>query len=158
MTQRVVTSPNFVTFLYIATGVGGAVLFHSNNSLLVYIGLFLIFSRTVFDAWDGRLARLLNKTSVKGAILDPYAGYLCDNAFRTSIIFYAINQNPEYYILFPIAVFIVLFPNIRLVAHASFGETNNRMERANNQPSVATRKIEPRGVIKLITRLYQGIV
>jgi len=119
VTQKFITRPNFVTLLYIFTGVLGSFLLNLDSKVGVCVGIFLVFNKGVFDWWDGRLARLLNKVSNKGGILDPYGARVCDGAFRISVLYYALVNNMDWMFLYPLAVFLVLVPNVRFYAKAT---------------------------------------
>jgi hypothetical protein len=109
ITQKIIKSPNFVTVLYILTGVVGAflVIFNPQNCFF-YLGLFMIFTKGTFDWADGALARRLNKTSFLGHALDEYGANICDAAFRMAFVFYTMNYYPEYMLLFPLFAFVLL--------------------------------------------------
>jgi len=109
ITQKIIKSSNFVTVLYILTGVVGAflVIFNPQNCLF-YLGLFMIFTKGTFDWADGALARRLNKTSFLGHALDEYGANICDAAFRIAFVFYTMNYYPEHMLLFPLFAFVLL--------------------------------------------------
>ncbi len=115
LTQKVIKSPNFITFLYILTGVVGAflIIFSSQNSFF-YIGLFMIFTKGTFDWADGALARRLNKTSFLGHALDVYGANICDAAFRMAFVFYTMNYYSEYMPLFPLFAFVLLITKFNM--------------------------------------------
>lgn len=109
ITQKIIKSPNFVTVLYILTGVFGAFLvIFSPHNYFFYLGLFMIFTKGTFDWADGALARRLNKTSFLGHALDIYGANICDAAFKMAFVFYTMNYYSEYILLFPLFAFILL--------------------------------------------------
>lgn len=109
ITQKIIKSPNFVTVLYILTGVLGAFLvILSPHNCFFYLGLFMIFTKGTFDWADGALARRLNKTSFLGHALDVYGANICDAAFKMAFVFYTTNYYPEYIIFFPLFAFVIL--------------------------------------------------
>ena len=109
LTQKIIKSPNFVTVLYILTGVLGAFLvILSPNNYFFYLGLFMIFTKGTFDWADGALARRLNKTSFLGHALDVYGANMCDAAFRVAFVFYTMNYYPDFMFLFPLVAFVLL--------------------------------------------------
>jgi phosphatidylglycerophosphate synthase len=122
-TQTFIRTPNFVTGLYILSGVFGAFLLNADNEWLVLFGVFLVFNKGIFDWWDGALARLLERSSSKGAIFDPYGARICDYAFRLAIIFYALADREDLISFYPAAVFFILVPNIRFYAKATGHQT-----------------------------------
>lgn len=109
LTQKIIKSPNIITFFYILTGVVGAFLISfSQNNFIFYLGLFMVFTKGTFDWADGALARRLNKTSFLGHALDEYGAKICDAAFRVVFVFYTMNYYPEYMLLFPLFAFVLL--------------------------------------------------
>ena len=109
ITQKIIKSPNFVTVLYILTGVFGAFLvIFSPHNCFFYLGLFMIFTKGTFDWADGALARRLNKTSFLGHALDVYGAHICDAAFKMAFVFYSMNYYPEYILLFSLFAFVLL--------------------------------------------------
>jgi len=114
LTQKIIKSPNFITFLYALTGVIGAFLLHSSQEALFYIGIFMIFTKGTFDWADGSLARRLNKTSFLGHALDTYGAHVSDAAFRVAFIYYTLGYFPELMFLFPILAFTLLVTDFRL--------------------------------------------
>jgi hypothetical protein len=109
ITQKIIKSPNFVTILYILTGVFGAFLvILSPQNYFFYLGLFMIFTKGTFDWADGALARRLSKTSFLGHALDVYGANICDAAFKMAFVFYTVNYYPDYMFLFPLLAFILL--------------------------------------------------
>lgn len=115
ITQKIIKSPNFVTVLYILTGVVGAFLvIFSPHNCFFYLGLFMIFTKGTFDWADGALARRLNKTSFLGHALDVYGASICDAAFRVVFVFYTMNYYPEYMLLFPLFAFVLLITKFNI--------------------------------------------
>jgi phosphatidylglycerophosphate synthase len=114
ITQKIIKSPNFITFLYALTGVMGAFLLHSSQETLFYIGIFMVFTKGTFDWADGPLARRLNKTSFIGHSLDTYGAHVGDAAFRVAFVYYMLGHFPELMFLFPILAFILLVTDFRL--------------------------------------------
>ena len=114
LTQKIIKSPNFITFLYAITGVMGAFLLLNPQDELFYIGIFMVFTKGTFDWADGSLARRLNKTSFLGFALDEYGAYLSDAAFRVAFIYYTLGYFPELMYLFPIIAFILLITKFSL--------------------------------------------
>jgi len=107
-TQKIIKSPNFVTFLYMIVGVIGAFLLNSKDVDLFFLGVFMVFTKGTFDWADGPLARRLNKTSFLGHALDVYGAYITDMAFRISFVYYALGHYPDLMFLFPMIAFVLL--------------------------------------------------
>jgi hypothetical protein len=114
ITQKIIKSPNFITFLYALTGVIGSFLLLSSQETMFYIGIFMVFTKGTFDWADGPLARRLNKTSFIGHALDEYGAYVSDAAFRLAFIYYTLRYFPELMYLFPVAAFILLITRFNL--------------------------------------------
>jgi hypothetical protein len=120
VTQSLIKSPNFITFLYAITGVTGALLINFDQNFIFYLGVFMVFTKGTFDWADGPLARRLNRTSFLGHALDCYGAYICDISFRLSFIYYAIKNNPEFMAIFPLLAFILMAPDIRLFTDVQY--------------------------------------
>jgi hypothetical protein len=120
ITQSTIKSPNFVTFLYMLTGVIGAFLLNSSQEILFYIGTFMVFTKGTFDWADGPLARRLNKTSFLGHALDCYGAYISDIAFRVAFVYYSLINNPDFMGMFPVFVFILMAPDLRLFTDVQY--------------------------------------
>ena len=116
ISQKIIKSPNFITFLYALTGVTGAFLLNSSHEILFYVGIFMVFTKGTFDWADGPLARRLNKTSFLGHALDEYGAYVSDAAFRLAFIYYTFGYFPELMYLFPIVAFTLLVNKLNLFA------------------------------------------
>jgi len=114
MTQKIIKSPNFITILYILTGVVGAFLLHSSQEMIFYIGIFMVFTKGTFDWADGPLARRLNKTSFLGHALDTYGAHVGDAAFRVAFVYYTLGHFPDFMFLFPMLAFLLLVTDFRL--------------------------------------------
>lgn len=156
ITQKIIKSPNFVTVLYILTGVVGAFLvIFSPHNCFFYLGLFMIFTKGTFDWADGALARRLNKTSFLGHALDVYGANICDAAFKIAFIFYTINYYPEYIILFPLFAFVLLitkfntFSDLLYYKYIRDDHTINDKKKNNFEEDLRQGK-----KMKKITKLY----
>jgi len=115
-TQKFIKSPNFITLLYLLTGVIGAFLLNSSHNELCYIGIFMVFTKGTFDWSDGPLARRLNKTSFLGHAFDTYGALVNDYAFRVAFVYYTLGYYPDLIFLFPLIVFIFLITKFSLFA------------------------------------------
>lgn len=107
LTQKIIKSPNFITFLYILTGLLGSFLINISSEFWFYIGVFLIFTKGTFDWADGPLARRLNKSSFLGYALDTYGAHVIDVFFRVSFVFYTLSYYPKLLFLMPLISFII---------------------------------------------------
>jgi hypothetical protein len=119
-TQKIIKSPNFITFMYILTGLIGAFLLNASQEWLFYVGVFMFFTKGTFDWADGPLARRLNKTSFLGHALDCYGAYINDLAFRVAFVYYALVKNPDFTFLLPFCIFLLLIPDFRLFTDVQY--------------------------------------
>lgn len=71
--KKIKLTPNFVTFLSMMFGILAGHLFYYNISILDFIGIFLLIISEALDSADGQLARMTNKFSKVGRILDGVA-------------------------------------------------------------------------------------
>jgi len=137
LTQKIIKSPNLITLLYMVTGVIGAFLINSSQVTLVYIGIFMIFTKGTFDWADGPLARRLNKTSFIGHALDSYGAYISDIAFRISFVYFTLSYFPKFMFLFPAVSLILLATDFRIFANSLYIGTN-----LNNEATVRSTEFE----------------
>jgi phosphatidylserine synthase len=79
--QSVKVGPNLVTILSLLCGVSSGILFARGNSTDALLGAVLLQCMIVFDCADGQLARITNRSSRFGRIIDTFA----DLATHTSI-------------------------------------------------------------------------
>jgi phosphatidylglycerophosphate synthase len=160
LTQKIIKSPNLITFFYILTGVVGAFFIgFSPPNFIFYLGLFMVFTKGTFDWADGALARRLNKTSFLGHALDVYGASTCDAAFRVAFVFYTINYYPKYMSLFPVIVFVLLIIKFHLFSDVLYFRNktknhleNNKIIRNNNFQKDLENSKKFKGIDKLYYR------
>lgn len=70
--QRTAILPSTITKIYILFGFISSLLLAIPDQKANYIAIFMIFSKGILDWTDGHLARLKNKTSLTGHVLDIY--------------------------------------------------------------------------------------
>lgn len=101
-------TPNFVTSVYIFLGFLSGVFLASNNDTLILISLFLLVFKNVIDWSDGLLARIKNKSSNLGDILDRWGSTVGYNSFIFGFGFYLYNDgnNNEIFLLL---IFSIIF-------------------------------------------------
>lgn len=81
-------TPNMVSFMSMIFGVlGGMLIYHSMD---ISASIFIIFA-SVLDSSDGQLARMINRTSVYGRIIDGLVGYIMFASIYLAIFF----RNPK---------------------------------------------------------------
>lgn len=98
---------NFVSFLYIFSGLLGGALLVMPNKTLNIIALLIFFFRGIFDWSDGHLARKTNSISFYGHIIDEYGGLIGSLGFSVGLgffVFHLLNN-----ILFVYFAFALLF-------------------------------------------------
>jgi hypothetical protein len=114
LTQKIIKNPNTITLMYIFSGLIGAILLNSTD-VVKFIGIWLIFSKGVFDWADGTLAKYNNKKSFLGHVLAVYGGILSDVAFRAAFIYYTLSHYQlDLLFLFPVFMFILMMTDFRL--------------------------------------------
>jgi phosphatidylglycerophosphate synthase len=120
ITQNIIKSPNFITFLYALTGVIGPFLLCSSQQAWFYTGALMVFTKGTFDWADGPLARRLNKSSFVGGVLDSYGAYVSDVAFRLVFIYYTLGYFSELMFLFPVFSFMLVVTDFRLFTDSQY--------------------------------------
>ena len=126
-TQKIIKSPNFITFLYALTGVVGSFLLLSSQEALFYIGIFMVFTKGTFDWADGPLARRLNKASFLGHAFDTYGAHVSDTAFRVAFIYYTLGYFSGLMFLFPILAFILMVTDFKLYSDCQYLNTEKEI-------------------------------
>ena len=137
LTQNIIKSPNFITLLYVITGVSGAFLLNNSQDNFFYLGLFMIFTKGTFDWADGPLARRLDKTSFIGHALDSYGAHLSDAAFRVAFLYFTIGYFSDLEYLLPILTFIILVTNFRLFSDFQYLKLNKENAKKNSRDEKA---------------------
>lgn len=93
--QNSAVSPNQITKLYILWGVLAGFMIVIGTPTTLGVGIFMVFSKGVLDWTDGHIARLQNKTSLTGHILDLYGARVNSLIFVTSLGFYQYTLHGE---------------------------------------------------------------
>ena len=88
-------TPNQITKLYMLWGVLAGLLIAIGTSHTLSVGIFMVFSKGVLDWTDGHIARLKNKTSLTGHILDVYGARVNSLMFVTCLGFYQYTLHDE---------------------------------------------------------------
>jgi hypothetical protein len=99
--------PNTVTMVYISCGIVGGVLLAIPMKITIYLSIFIFFSKGILDWSDGHLARITNRVSLKGGILDDYGAHVNSLGFWAGLGFYSANITDSiiFYYLIPILLF-----------------------------------------------------
>lgn len=91
-------TPNQVTIAGFLIGMAGVVLLFSKNPFVLFVaGLFLILQH-VFDCVDGLLARLTDKKSKVGALLDEFLDRIFDTSIYLAATFIAFRETGLWYV------------------------------------------------------------
>lgn len=97
---RLGVSANTTTLLYLLFGFLGCLLIAVGSVPLLYLGILLVFVKSVFDWADGPIARWEKQESLKGHILDLYGArfnYLC---FVSSLGLYSYRSTDDVFFLY----------------------------------------------------------
>ncbi len=101
-------TPNYITLFYAFLGLIGGIFIGSAQGDLIIIGAIIFFFKSAIDWSDGLLARLTNKTSALGSLLDDWAGYIGFYSFIIGFSFYLFNTTGELHYIYAIFVILVL--------------------------------------------------
>ena len=88
-------TPNQITKAYILWGMLAGFLIAIGTPYTLGAGIFMVFSKGVLDWSDGHIARLQNKTSLTGHILDIYGARVNSLIFVTCLGFYQYTLHGE---------------------------------------------------------------
>ena len=105
--QNSFVTANSLTILYAFLGLLSGILLATGNENLILIGLLIIFFKGSIDWSDGLLARLSNKTSLLGSLLDEWAGLIASYSFIIGYGFYLYNKTNEIYFIVLLIMIIV---------------------------------------------------
>lgn len=92
MLQYTHIHPNYITLVYIMSGLYAGILLSCPNKTLNAISLLIFFFRGVFDWADGHLARLKGFTSSLGAKLDYLGGTIGTISLYTGLGVYIFRN------------------------------------------------------------------
>ena len=101
-------SPNFITSIYIILSLSVLFLLSSNNEILILISVILLFNKNILDWADGLLARLKNKTSNLGFLLDNWASLISSYSYLLGLSIYIYNKDNEIIFLASGVIIILL--------------------------------------------------
>jgi phosphatidylglycerophosphate synthase len=106
--QNTKVKPNHLTFLYILFALVGGLLMASSVDILILISAILFFTRGSFDWADGYLARIKNKTTNSGRLLDIWGAKVGSISLVFGVGFYLYNKESEYIYLILLILFMFL--------------------------------------------------
>ena len=101
-------SPNQVTLVYAISGLLGGVLLSLNNDTLVIIACLIFYFKGTFDWTDGLLARIKNKTSSFGHILDAWGSNVGYIFFVSGFSIYCFNITNNNIYIFILVFFLII--------------------------------------------------
>ena len=101
-------SPNQVTLVYALSGLLGGVLLSLNNDTLVIIACLIFYFKGTFDWTDGLLARIKNKTSSFGHILDAWGSNVGYIFFVSGFSIYCFNITNNNIYIFILVFFLII--------------------------------------------------
>lgn len=94
--KKIGMTPNAVTILSIFIGVIAGHLFYYNNLMINMIGILMLISAEALDSADGQLARMTDKKSMYGRILDGFGGNLWFISIYIHLCFRLIESGSSY--------------------------------------------------------------
>ena len=97
--KRLGITPNAITVFSIFVGVLAGHLFYYNNLNINIVGILLLIWAEALDSTDGQLARMTDKKSMYGRILDGFGGNLWFISIYLHICFRLINSGDSYSII-----------------------------------------------------------
>lgn len=97
---RIGVSANFTTLLYILIGFLGCLIIAFGSTSLLYLGLLLVFVKSVFDWADGPVARWSKQESLKGHLLDLYGARFNSLCFVSSLGLYSYQSTDNVFFLY----------------------------------------------------------
>ena len=143
--QNTKVAPNHLTLIYALSGVVGGILLALPSDTSVFLGLLVFFLKGVLDWSDGLLARLTNRCSAEGAVLDPWGALVNSFGFLIGIGFFIFNNtNDITYIYLLVFILAVRCTDLRRYTYNEFmfklvGNGSSVIERVKyNAPKVLT--------------------
>ncbi|MDT3695870.1 MAG: CDP-alcohol phosphatidyltransferase family protein [Ignavibacterium sp.] len=94
--KKIGMTPNAVTILSIFIGVIAGHLFYYNNLMINMIGILMLISAEALDSADGQLARMTDRKSMYGRILDGFGGNLWFISIYIHLCFRLIESGSSY--------------------------------------------------------------
>ena len=109
---RLGVSANFTTLLYILLGFIGCLIIAWGSTPILYFGIFLVFTKSVFDWADGPIARWTKQESLKGHILDLYGANFNTICFISSLGLYSYQSTDNTFFLYVVIGYCFVCSNI----------------------------------------------
>ena len=111
-------SPNIITMLYILSGFAAGIFLAIPTKFTIYLALIIFFSKGILDWSDGHYARVTNRTSITGHVLDVFGAEVNDLCLQIGLGFY-IAYKADILLLYYIIPIIPLFSALNLQNYAS---------------------------------------
>ncbi len=154
--------PNTVTLIYALCGILGGVLLSIPNNLTILLAIFIFFSKGILDWIDGPLARMTNRESINGEVLDPWGALIGSLGFQVGLGFYvAMHSGDIIYFYLVVIILALRAGNIRSFTYQHFaGELINgsRENKAGLKPKIYENTLQHKqGTDKVLARLMNFI-
>lgn len=158
--QHTKVSPNLLTFLYAMLGPFSIALVFIDSHLAYNLVMFnFVFMKAFLDWSDGTLARITNKCSQTGAVLDVWGAHVNSVSFHACIGIFLFNQSAN--LIFLILVIYLIYIRIidlKQFSHAFIGRvvdgSNEEKGKENNiraKKSVIQSKSALARIYKILT-------
>jgi len=120
--SRTKIKPNTVTLVYALCGILGGVLLAIPSTLTITAAVVIFFSKGTLDWADGSLARTTGRTSVTGAVLDPWGALMNSLAFQAGLGLYAAQKSQhDIYFYLTAALLLMRAADLRTRTFHHFG-------------------------------------
>ena len=131
-------TPNQVSIFYGFLGLFSGFLLCLKNDVMIYLGLILFVLKGVVDWSDGLLARVTNKTSSIGHIIDTWGSHIGYYSLIFGIGFICFNNNNEpIYLIITSLILIISLIDFKLFSyHQLFYEILNKNITIKNQEEI----------------------
>ena len=106
--QYTAVHPNQVTMVYAFAGILGGVLLSTKSDAAVITALLIFVFKGVVDWSDGVLARLTDRCSDEGAVLDSWGAVVNSFGFLIGVGFYIFNRTNDITYIYLMALMIFL--------------------------------------------------
>ena len=106
--QHTAVHPNQVTIVYAFAGILGGVLLSTTSDAAVITALLIFVFKGVVDWSDGVLARLTDRCSDEGAVLDSWGAVVNSFGFLIGVGFYIFNRSDDITYIYLMAFMIFL--------------------------------------------------
>ncbi len=133
--QSTKITPNQLSIFYGFLGLLSGFLLCLKNDIMIYLGLILFVLKGVVDWSDGLLARVTNKTSSIGHIIDTWGSHIGYYSLIFGIGFICFNNNNEpIYLIVTLLIFLISLIDFKLFCyHQLFYEILNNNVTIKNQ-------------------------